>query len=245
MDQPVSQSSLAHGQPTLGQPHPDLALHDLPRVSDVTRTHDRLGARLAVALLAGVVLAGLMSACGSGGSGTVAQQAQQAASTASSHAQSKLDPTTKSDKTSTASSTASKTQPAKTTTVQKTNTVTQSAPSTTVTETKTASAPTHTASITAQTTSVQVAPTSTTGQKSGGGVPGWGWVLIGLGIAAVAVGIFLFGRHRSGGQSSRTDQAAVPNYPGTGVVPGPVPPTDGAASAATPDSTDPPQGPTS
>jgi hypothetical protein len=243
MDQPVSQSSVAHGQPALGQPHPDLALHDLPRVSDVTRTRDRLGARLAVGLLAGVVLAVLMSACGSGGSGTVAQQAQQAASTASSQAQSKLDPTTKSAKTSTASSMASTTQPAKTKTVQKTNTVTQSAPSTTVTETKTASAPTHTASITAQTTSVQVAPTSTSA-KSGGGVPWWGWVLIGLGIAAVAVGIFLFGRHRSGGQSSRTDQAAVPDYSGKGVAPGPVPPTDGAASAATPESTDPPQGPT-
>ncbi len=201
------------------------------------------GARRAGAPLAGLVLAVLISACGSGGSGTVAQQAQQAVSTASSQVQTKLAATTKSPETSTASKTASATQPAKTTTVEKTSTVTPPAQSRTVTETKTASPPTHSASITAQTTSVQVVPTSNTGQEAGGGLPWWGWVLIGLGIAAAAVGIFMFGRRHGGGPSSHADEPTVPHYPGTDVAAGSEPPTDEAASDAGSRPTEPRQEP--
>ena len=81
---------------------------------------------------------------------------------------------------------------------------TQSAPATAgaQTVTKTATQPAATTSVTnsvsvnAQATHTTPAPTD-----SGGGLPWWGWVLIGLGAAGVLVAVFAAGQRRRGQQS--------------------------------------------
>jgi hypothetical protein len=153
----------------------------------------RFVGRFVLALLAGGVLA-WVSGCGSGGSGTVAQQAQQAASTAATQVDAKL--------TSTATNAAD--SPTVTATVtEPTRTVTVPGPGSTVTETKTVAAPSHTTTISGPTTTVQVAPTSSN-EESNEGVPTWGWFLIGLGVVVLAIVMFMAGRGRR-----RDDTGAV------------------------------------
>lgn len=165
-------------------------------------------ARLALALTAGVLLAWIVSACGSSGSGSVSQRAQQGASSASSQAAGQLSTSTQPDKAKDPSKTTTATQPPKTTTAERTTTVTQPAQSATVTktETKTAAAPAPTTSVTNQTTGIKVTPAST---STGGGVPWWGWLLIALGVVGLALGIFLLGRGRRGGGSGTEPPAGL------------------------------------
>jgi hypothetical protein len=206
------------------------------------------------ALAAGGLLALTVSACGTGGSGTVGKKLQQSASGAVSQASStvsqasstvsqaagSVSPTGSVSRTATAatatsaasapgSATATKTEtgsapPAATVTKTQTQTQTQTQTrtatvesSTTVTtsETTTAAAPLPPASVTHQTTSVQVAPTSTTANEQTGGFPWWGWVLIGLGAAGLAIGLFLAGRGhgRRSGARQTADGSAGPDGP--------------------------------
>jgi cobalamin biosynthesis Mg chelatase CobN len=174
----------------------------------------------ALSVLAVAVVPAILAACGSGGGGTIAKQAQSAAPSVVSKAESTIasltssssgpttsDPTTADPTTSDSSSTTSTTQPTKTTTERTTTTVTSTAKPSTVTSTNTES--THTASITSQTTKINVSPTSTTGKGSSSGLPWWGWLLIGLGIAAVVVGIFQFGRKKGRRAAALRRAAAV------------------------------------
>lgn len=139
------------------------------------------------------VLTLLLVGCGSGASGTVAQQAKQAVSAATVQAEAKL---TKSSETNTAS------EAATSTTSSKPATVTQAAKSHTVTETTTASKPAQITSINNSATAVKVAPTSTAAATdSGGGVPWWGWVLIVLGVVVIGIAIFSLGRRHGGGDT--------------------------------------------
>jgi cobalamin biosynthesis Mg chelatase CobN len=167
--------------------------------------------RLAVALIAGGLLAWIISACGSSGSGTVSQRAQQAASSASSQAAGQLSTSTQAEKATATGKTTTATQPPKTTTREPTTTVTQPAQSTTVTktETRTAAAPAPATSVTNQTTSIQVTPTSTTTGDSSGGVPWWGWLLIALGVIGLALAMFLLGRRRRGDGSGTEPSARL------------------------------------
>lgn len=171
-------------------------------------------ARLALALIAGGLLAWFVSACSSSGSGTVSQRAQQAVSSASGQAASHLSTSTQGEKVTGASKTTTATQPLKTTTKTRTTTVTQPVQSTTVTktETRTAAAPAATTSVTNQTTSIQVTPTSTATTGSSSGVPWWGWLLIALGAVGLAIGIFLIGRgHRGGGSGAEPPGGLTPD----------------------------------
>jgi cobalamin biosynthesis Mg chelatase CobN len=60
------------------------------------------------------------------------------------------------------------------------------------------------------TTSVNVAPASTTEAEPGSGTPWWLWPLIGIGAVAVAIGMFFVGRRgiRRGGPQKVASQAA-------------------------------------
>jgi hypothetical protein len=51
------------------------------------------------------------------------------------------------------------------------------------------------------TTNVAVIPTSTTAEQSDDQLPWWGWLLIGIGVAAVGVGLFAAG-HRRGARGA-------------------------------------------
>jgi hypothetical protein len=135
-----------------------------------------------VALAAGAAIAWGASGCGSSGQGKLATTTELAASTVTSR-------TTNTTPPQTATATKTVTQPARTNTV---------------TETKTATAPSKTTSITNKTTSVQVVPTTTSGGATGKGVPWWGWLLIVLGGAGIALATFLAGRHR--GRRTSADQ---------------------------------------
>lgn len=80
-----------------------------------------------------------------------------------------------------------------------TRTITEPARTDTVTETSTAQSPGNTTSITNRTATVQVSPASDTSseQSSSGGLPAWGWVLIGVGAVLLGLVMFMLGRHRS------------------------------------------------
>ena len=80
-----------------------------------------------------------------------------------------------------------------------TRTVTEPAKTDTVTETRTAQSPGGSTSITNRTATVQVSPTSSTSseQSNSGGLPAWGWVLIGVGAVVLGLVMFMLGRHRS------------------------------------------------
>lgn len=92
-----------------------------------------------------------------------------------------------------------------------TETITE--PAITVTEPSTAQPPGTTTSIINHTTTVQVAPAPTTSseQSSTGGMPDWGWVLIGVGVVLFGLLTFLLGRHRS------NPAGGPPTTPGPGV----------------------------
>jgi len=143
----------------------------------------------------------MISACGSGGSGDVSQRAAQAATQAEAALATKtqqVDATT--------SDTATQSQPGSTAT--QTKTIKPPAQPKTVTKTETSPAPSQSGQITHDSTSVQIAPTSTTAADSSGGVPWWGWVLIALGAGALAIGTFMLGRRRrNADQSGQGKQA--------------------------------------
>ena len=144
-------------------------------------TRLRQTSTLFAVLIAGTLSAAVVSSCGSGGSGTVAEQVRAAASTATT--------TTQRSKTATAPATPTVTQPAKTVTAPA-KTVTSPGTVTTVTE----QTPTNSV------TSVQVNPTTTTAeQSSDGGLEWWGWALIALAVVGLGAGLFALGRHRRGG----------------------------------------------
>jgi hypothetical protein len=87
-------------------------------------------------------------------------------------------------------------------------TVTAPARTETVTKTETKTEPGKTTTIESHTTTVAVKPTSTNGGGSSGGIPGWGWVLIGAGAVLLAVAVFMIGR--SHGQRGRDTGSAYP-----------------------------------
>ena len=161
--------------------------------------------RVIAALPAVVAVAWLVGACGSGGASTAGKQAGQAVSTAVGNLTS--DPTT---------TTSADAPPAKTTTSTETRTITE--PAQTVTRTETTQTSTPTASTANKTTSVQVSPTSTTDKQTGDQIPWWGWVLIGLGAAAIGIGIFAAGHRRgarrSGGSPVSPGATPGPDQPG-------------------------------
>lgn len=163
--------------------------------------------KVSVAVLARVGLATLAAsfvvACASGGSGTLAQQA----STVATNAQAKLASATAS---STDSASSSQTATAETKTATETKTITQPAQSRTVTATTTVSTPGQTTGITGNNTTVAVQPISANTSDSGGGIPWWAWVLIGLGVVGVAIAIFQLGRGRRGGNGGGGSRAATP-----------------------------------
>jgi cobalamin biosynthesis Mg chelatase CobN len=157
---------------------------------------------LAVALTIGAGVASTVSACGSGGSGAANQQVAQAATQAKAALATK---TAQADATKNATETQS--QPGSATTHTKTVTA-AGQPKTetrTATATATATAPSHSGQLTHQSTGVQIALNSTTADESSGGVPWWGWLLITLGVAALAIGTFIFGRRRGNADSGRQE----------------------------------------
>jgi cobalamin biosynthesis Mg chelatase CobN len=132
-----------------------------------------------VAWLAVVALLSVLAACGSG---SLAQDAKNAASTATGAAKEQLAAAT------TTTTTATSTRPADTVT-QSAKTVTQPARTQTITRTETTT-------VHSNTTTVKVSPATTTGKESSGGIPSWGWALIGAGAVLLVVAIFMIGRSR-------------------------------------------------
>jgi cytoskeletal protein RodZ len=159
--------------------------------------------RLTEFLAATAILAWTVSACGSG---TSAHKAAQAASTVASQAKSKVATVaTKSDSTTTPKGTNTNPKQPATATSTATRTLTQPAQTKTVTQTSTASAPAQTTSISNRTTNVHATnvthPPSSEAESSGG-LPWWGWLLIALGAAVVAISMFRLGRRRGRGQDT-------------------------------------------
>ena len=161
--------------------------------------------RRGVASLAVVALLSLLAACGSG---SVAQDAKNAASTATVAAKEKLAAAT------TTTTTETRTQPAHTVT-QPAKTVTEPARTQTVTRTETTT-------VHSNTTTVKESPTTTSGKESSGGIPSWGWALIGAGAVLLVVAIFMIGRARGArapdatgppGSSEQPDSAMPPRGP--------------------------------
>jgi hypothetical protein len=95
----------------------------------------------------------------------------------------------------------------------------------TVTKTKTTTAPGATATIHSNTTTVEVKPTtSPSGGGSSGGIPAWGWVLIGAGAVLLVVAIFMIGRTH--GERRRDVGPAPGSYPDQPPPPPRGPPED-------------------
>jgi len=132
-----------------------------------------------VALALGIATA-LLGGCGSGTtSGAVSSVAKEATKAISS-ATAQVKSTTAAAKSDTA------TTPAETQTVTATSTT-----------------PAGTASVT-NSKSVKIDATQTTpttSESGGGGIPWWGWVLIGIGVAGVMVAIFVTGRRHGATRS--------------------------------------------
>jgi hypothetical protein len=100
-----------------------------------------------------------------------------------------------------------------TTATQLTTTETITEASTTIETTlvtTTAPAPTTTtpATTATPTTTPTTAPTTTTGESSSSGTP-WGWIALGIGVAALLIGLGLWQRHRAGTASWRSKAAAL------------------------------------
>jgi hypothetical protein len=109
------------------------------------------------------------------------------------------------------------TQPAETVT-RPAKTVTQPAQTQTVRSTKTTT-------VLGNTTSVQVSPTTTSPKQSNGGIPSWGWALIGAGAVLLVVAIFMIGRAR-GARARDTTGPAEPSRPPDSAMPPRGPPED-------------------
>ena len=163
--------------------------------------------RRGAAALALVALLALLTACGSG---SVAQDAKNAVSTATGAAKEQLAAAT------TTTTTETVTRPAETVT-QPTKTVTKPARTQTVTRTETTT-------VHSNTTTVKE-PTTTSGKESSGGIPGWGWALIGAGAVLLVVAIFMIGRSR-GARTPEATTTADPNRPPDSAMPPRGPPED-------------------
>jgi cobalamin biosynthesis Mg chelatase CobN len=189
----------------------------------------RLPLQVTVAFAAGTLLAAGVSSCGSGstGTGTVGTKAQQAVPTSSTQREQKQTTPDRERTTSVARESPppkDQTKPekkAKPADTQKpeapkppsTVTVTQpAAPPKTKTTTKTVTNPASPAQVTKQTTVNANAPAD----ESDSGLPWWGWLLIVLLVAAIAVGMYLIGRRRRDRRDSdRAKQPATsPRAPG-------------------------------
>jgi hypothetical protein len=110
-----------------------------------------------------------------------------------------------------------------------TETVTQPAqtvtrPAKTVTEPAQTQTVTRTETTTIQRTST-VQSTPTTATKSSGGIPSWGWALIGAGAVLLVVAIFMIGRSR-GAQAREAPTTADPSRPPESALPPRGPPED-------------------
>jgi outer membrane biosynthesis protein TonB len=172
----------------------------------------RFLAWLVLALAAGVLSAWALSACGSGGTGTVADEAGKAVSNAKTEVAGKSNETTAPEK----EKRTTPTVPERTTTVERpaqttTVTKTEKAPpprTTTVTKTEKApSPPARTTTVTNNTTNVQAA-SKTAEDESSDGLPWWGWLLIGLAIAGIGIAIFVAGRKRGRDKTSAHQKPA-------------------------------------
>jgi cobalamin biosynthesis Mg chelatase CobN len=105
-------------------------------------------------------------------------------------------------------------------------TVTTPARTETVTKTKTTTAPGRTTTVQSNTTTVEIKPTTTTsGKQSSGGIPAWGWVLIGAGAVLLVVAIFMIGRTR-GARARDANGARDPSRPPQSAIPPRGPPDD-------------------
>ncbi|HEV7173974.1 MAG TPA: hypothetical protein VGN29_00705 [Solirubrobacteraceae bacterium] len=163
--------------------------------------------RRGAASLGLIALLSLLAACGSG---SVAQDAKKAVSTATGAAKEQLAAAT------TTTTTETVTQPAETVT-QPTKTITKPARTQTVTRTETTT-------VHSNTTTVKE-PTTTSGNQSSGGIPAWGWALIGAGAVLLIVAIFMIGRSR-GARARETTTAADPSRPSDSAMPPRGPPED-------------------
>jgi hypothetical protein len=177
----------------------------------------------ALLLIAGVALGSLAGGCGSGVSQTLSKAASGASSAVARAA------TTASDSVTQLASAGTGNDPTTTDTTTTTTTTTETTTTTasrerTTTVTTTASAPpatTTTATVaktTNNTTTVGVKPAETAASQSGNGIPWWAWVLIGLGAAAVAIGIFFRGNLRASGPRPRAT-SVLEEAPGREPVP--------------------------
>jgi hypothetical protein len=82
--------------------------------------------------------------------------------------------------------------------------------------TKTTAQPAVTTGITnSNSVNIHATQTTPTANDSGGGLPWWGWLLIGVGTVGVALAIFIAGRRRGEAAGSREPSAAQrTNSPG-------------------------------
>jgi len=192
--------------------------------------------QLFLSLTAGVLLAWGVSSCGSGenANGTVATKAQNAATSATVDRQ--LEKTTTDRKRDTASApTTNESPPPKPSkpdsppprTVTETRTVTaeNEPPPEPKTRTKTVTSPAPPSTTITNETTVK----STTEESDG--LPWWGWLLIVLGVAAIAIGMYLVGRRRRRRRDKRDRRGDERPPPGPPETPGPPdepgPPDDG------------------
>jgi cobalamin biosynthesis Mg chelatase CobN len=196
----------------------------------------RLALQVVLSLIAGVALAWGASSCGSGdGASTVGTKAKEAVTSVSTSADRKKPQTNTPARTKTNDvKPKTKTSP-NTKTVTETKTVESKPPKPkTVTETKTVAGPSPPAQVTNQ-TNVH----STTNQPDEG-LPWWGWLLISLAVAAIAIGMYAIGRRRRHDSSETTagphppdeppklssmgpDGPQPPGIPDTGIPDGPPP----------------------
>jgi hypothetical protein len=166
---------------------------------------------VALALALGIATAQL-SACGAS---SAVSSAAQSASSAISSAAAKVKSTTATTKTAT-------TRTATTTTTKSASAKPSTQPGATISVTSSG------------TVNVQAKPTKPASTESGnGGLPWWGWVLIGMAIVAVIVAIFAAGRRR--GETARARQEAAgagratsDRYPPDTEPPGADPPPGGS-----------------
>jgi hypothetical protein len=159
--------------------------------------------------VAALIVAALLSLLAACGSGSVAQDAKNVVSTATGATNEKLVAAT------TTTTTETVTQPAETVT-QPAKTVTEPARTQTVTRTKTA---------TVQSNTTATPTTATNAKQSSGGIPSWGWVLIGAGAVLLIVAIFMIG-HSRGARARDTAGTPAPSRPPDSAVPPRGPPED-------------------
>jgi hypothetical protein len=186
--------------------------------------------------LATLSVSGCGSGAASGAASSAAQKAGQAVSTAAAHVDGVAASATgepAADTTATRT-TATSSKSGSATPSTRTKTLTKTAPAKTRTETKSVAGPTASISV-HNSKSVKagaVKGTPTTTDSSGGGLPWWAWVLIGMGVVGALVAVFTAGRHRGKTTSSASESAAPETPPPS--TPGPPPPPDSNPPAPPP-----------